>query len=262
MNFYIPSRARPDASTPKVLLDYGVPWQFIFLVIRPDEVELYKDVPFQQIVLPKTVNGLSATRQWIVELSYKGHHIDTLAVMLDDDITSFIYKPVTKTFGGVRKMTKTQFEKMIREFSRLLTDGDVLAASTQDRVSLARPNKSSWNFHTRVGQVMFLNVQALRSRNYRFDRVQIYHDQDLALQIVRGGFATATSNRFGHNMRPTYSAGGLQTYRKQKVINESAKKLCKLHPGLVRLKWKEKHGFRVPSRIIAWKKARKEGENK
>lgn len=253
MKFYIPSRGRPGLVTPTTLKHYGIHRNDIIVVVRLDEVGLYaRPDGFNILVLPKRIEGLASTRQWILEVAsgVGGRHW-----MMDDDITGFLFKPNKAKFGGVREATKSNFYRMLEDADYHIDSGATVY-STQDRMSIARPSVRPFNEYTRIGQCMYIDHNECRFKGYRFDRTEIYHDQDLALQIVRGGDKTVTSNMFGHKMRPTYAKGGLQTYRKQKVINAAAKRLCELHPGLVKLRWKKKHGFNVPSRIISWKKAR------
>lgn len=253
MKFYVPSRARPNFCTPMTLERYGVPKKDIVLVLRPDERRMYEPLSYPVLWLPKKIEGLSATRQWIVDNTR-----DQIHCQIDDDITGFLIKkrPLDR-WGGIITMFEVEFARMVSEFQTALALGEIVAGSTQDRVALARPHGSAHHDYTRIGQVIFLNASYLRRAGYRFDRCQIYADQDMALQIVSNGGVTRVSNVYGHSMRPTYAPGGVQIYRNQKVINASAKKLCDLHPGLVKLRWKQKGKFKVPSRVILWKKAAK-----
>ena len=257
MKFYVPSRSRPDLSTPTVLIGYGVRRSDIKIVIRADEWSLYRErwEPDILTVLPKGIEGLSATRQWLLE-----NTVGKYQCQIDDDITSFAFKDKIQEFGGVHTFVKPAgFSLMMKEFVDWLDDG-VVAASTQDRVAVARPSSRRFKDFTRIGQVIFLNRHQILKRDWRFDRCQIYADQDMALQIVRGGGITRVSHEYAHNMRPIYAPGGVQVYRTQRVINASAKKLSDLHPGFVTLKWKQKGKFRVPTRRIAWRKALAESE--
>lgn len=257
MRFYVPSRNRPQCVTPETLIRYGVPSKDIKIVVRPDEYDMYRQEWDDHLlmVLPITVNGLSATRQWLLE-----NTVGKYQCQIDDDITSFGIKASILEFGGVHTFSdKRSFDLMIKKFVDWLEEG-ITAASTQDRVAVARPSSKRYKDCTRIGQVIFLNRHEIVKRGWRFDRCQIYADQDMALQIVRGGGLTRVSHEYAHNMRPIYAPGGVQVYRTQKVINSSAKKLCELHPGLVTLKWKQKGKFKVPTRRIAWRKAALEGD--
>ena len=249
MKFYVPSRGRPSCQTPHTLHRFGVQKQDIIVVVRPDEQNKYADIGFELHVLPKKVQGLSQTRQHLIEQFTKIH------CQIDDDITGFLFKPDTSQWAVVPITKVSAFRKMIDIFEQWLDTG-ITACSTQDRVGLAHPSNSSFKDYARIGQMIFLNPKTIIRRGYRFDRVKLYADQDMALQIVRGGDVTRVSCTYGHTMKPTYAPGGCQAYRNQKCIDESANKLVKLHPGLVRLRWKRKGKFNVPSRIIAWKKAR------
>lgn len=257
MRFYVPTRARPDCITPRTLVKYGVDPKQIILVVRPDEWKLYRPLSetYQVVVLPKNIEGLSATRQWILEHD-EGN--GDLHCQIDDDITGFIWKKDT-TKWRMRPMDTKMFDAMVTEFEWWLLDG-ITAVSTQDRVGLARPNGKGFAEYTRVGQVIFLNCKHILAKDWRFDRVKLYADQDMALQIVRGGGITRVSNHYGHTMRPLRAPGGCSVYRDQACIDAAATKLLALHPGLIKLRWKDKDGLSIPSRVISWKKARTQGE--
>jgi len=253
MRIYIPTRSRPHFSTldalPQTLRSSTV------VVVRADEADMYEEVVFSKkgrnpwiAVLPKKVEGLAATRQWILK-----HGQGEVIAMLDDDITSFCTKDDLEKFGGVRAMSMRETIRMFEELYGVMDY--YTCVSTVDRMALARPSKTEFNFPSRAGQSMFINRKVAMKRGYRFDRIAIYHDQDFALQIARDGRKCATSNRYGHNMRPLYAKGGLQTYRDQSLVDECANKLVKLHGDLVTLKWKERNGMNIPTRSINWKRA-------
>lgn len=252
MNFYVPTRARPNCCTPQTLESYGVPTHQIILVIRQDEQQLYEELGYPMTVLPPKVEGLSATRQWIIE------NVPVPHCQIDDDITGFLEKPVYGEWK-VRPIKSYRFWDMISLFKSWLDNG-VIAASTQDRVGLARPSTGGYTSHTRIGQVIFIHGKKVTNAGWRFDRVKLYADQDMALQIVRAGYDTRVSNQFGHSMRPLREPGGCSVYRDQDCIMDAAFSLERLHKGLIKLEWRDKNGLRIPSRRIAWKKARQEGE--
>jgi hypothetical protein len=251
MRIYIPTRSRPNFSAMSALPEYL--HHDVYLVLRKDEVALYANTVCHKMILPKKVEGLAATRQWILENAE-----DEFICMMDDDITHFLFKPVLSTFGGLVRATNANIDALFHTMERWLDEG-VVCASTADRMALARPAEKYFAQPSRVGQVMFIDRWTAMERGYRFDRVQIYHDQDFALQILRGRDMTRISTKHGHAMRPTYAKGGLQTYRNQNVIDESAQRMLELHPGLITLKWRDRLGYSIPTRIIKWKQAMQEG---
>lgn len=258
MRIYIPTRARPHFSTISAL-----PVMYhsrVRVVVQKHEYELYRDVIREKyprvpdpMVLPKSIDTLAETRQWII-----GNADDRIIAMMDDDITSFCTKDDLGKFGGVRSMSQKETSFMLGVMKSYIESGRV-CVSTVDRMALARPSKTELTEPSRAGQVMFIDVEKCIDRDYRFDRIAIYHDQDFALQIARDGEICATSNRYGHNMRPLYAKGGLQTYRSQTLIDRCAKKLVSLHGDLVTLRWKERNDMNIPTRSINWKRAYKLG---
>lgn len=267
MHIYIPTRGRAD-HVPTI---HALPTSALkktWLVVRPEERNLYenyasmikKATGSKPKVMTLTRNlPLHMARQEILEHG-KGRAI----AMMDDDIRSFLTKPRIDQ----RLIRPVEYDTDLEQIFTTLEAGllsmpRLACISTVDRVALSRPATSEISGPSRAGQCMFIRRDLAVKHNWRFDRIEIYHDQDFALQILKSGFISCVSNRYGHNMRQTYHpVGGLQTYRDQNLINRSAEKLMKLHPGLVKLKWKDRAGFKVPSRIIQWKKAYAMGVSK
>src|SRR5262245_13998567 len=96
---FIPSRGRAT----KLVTPYTLPKELrnrCIVVVRPDEIDQYEDLHqrLEFAELPKSVEGLSATRQWILHNSENRWH-----VQLDDDITAINFKSDSTKFGGLRK---------------------------------------------------------------------------------------------------------------------------------------------------------------
>jgi hypothetical protein len=81
----------------------------------------------------------------------------------------------------------------------------------------------------------------------------------MTLQLLRAGYPNAVITEFVHNQAGSNTEGGCSAYRDAKMMESSARKLAKLHPGFVKVVTKETKtswggGERVDVQI-AWKKA-------
>jgi len=248
----IPTRARPEVKT-----FYNLPKEIqkrTVLVIRPDEEWLYEAIPCKKIMLDKGVEGLSPTRQWILD-----NIDDRYVIQLDDDFSSYSFKPDMRQWKLI-KATPRQVVEMF-ELVDFWLRKCVVHAGIMDRVRAAQPSKSGEEYSENTLCMQFLGYdqKILQEEGVRFDRVRLAQDKDVCLQLLERGYGNRVSKRFSYNCSGTDTTGGCAVYRTEKLRIKQAKLLARLHPGIVTQiqKTVKKHGetiTRMKNRV-SWKLA-------
>jgi hypothetical protein len=242
-DIFIPTRGR--AGDVRTLWDLPAKWrERCYLVVRPDEYSDYHtaqrhDQPIGGIVkLPKGIEGISATRQWILE-NAEGKAL----VMLDDDLTGINIKQDHTVFGGVARARNQSlaWDAVLRLMDRWLEQGEAHVSFT-DRVSSARPSTRWWYENGRTSQTLFYNLRIVRGIGARFDRVPLSQDLDMNLQILEAGFTNRVSLKYSFNAKPEDAKGGCSTFRTDTVKEQVCRTMEFLHPGICTYKTKPKYG--------------------
>lgn len=237
MNVYIHTRGRAGKIPTLEWLPRKILGD-VFLVVRHDEVNEYREHHIENYcILPKHINGLSATRQWILE-NAQGRYI----AMLDDDLTRVNFKPQPDYFGGLRKATEKEIEKCFTTMQSWLENEIITLASFTDRMSSARPSSKMYYENGRVSQVFVMDRKIILNNKCRFDRVELAQDADMVLQLMKKGLRNRVWTRYSFNARGEDSAGGCSIYRNEELRKKVYAKMEKLHPGIVTTHWREKFG--------------------
>lgn len=223
---YIPTRGRPSVPT-----FWALPEELqrqTTLVIREDEEELYQCVPVDYVLLPKKVEGLSATRQWILENS--GRYV----MQLDDDFASFNIKPHMDDWKLMRASPR-QIVDLFNLVDYWITE-KVAHAGIMDRVRAATPStRGQYQTRQLCAQFLAYDNRVLRKEQIRFDRVLLSQDKDVCLQLLELGYENRISRRYSYNCKAGDSPGGCALYRTEKLRREQSDLLANLHPeGIIR----------------------------
>lgn len=236
---YIPSRGRWE----KLLTPYALPAPLrkrCIVVVRQDEVRRYMIAhakrDFDLAILPKHVNGLSATRQWILDQSG-----DDVLIMLDDDITGINLKADPTKYGGVVKVDNRYFTNCFNLMYRWI-DAGFVHVSFADRFVAARPSKNDYYENGRIAQALFYERSVLVNNHIRFDRVPLMQDLDVNLQLLGLGYKNRVSTNYSFNSRWYGSPGGCEAYRTTELHDHVGRRMEKLHPGITKLVPKPKGG--------------------
>jgi len=251
---YIPTRGRAGCVTTLAALTEELRAD-AHLVVRRDEYNSYiNNYPNTSIkVLPPRIEGLSATRQWILEnCRSRG---EGFQCQLDDDITCFNTKDDLTTWS-MRSSTNDDILLAFAGMIGWLIEGKAMASMT-DRVSSARPQKSDWYENGRVSQVFLYNVNMIRNIKARFDRVPIMADLDMTLQILEAGYNNRVWTRYSFSHKKEDSPGGCALYRTDEMKLEVAQKMSELHPGVVTWATKHKYNREYVYTTTSWRKFRR-----
>lgn len=250
-DIYIPSRARAE----KLVTPYTLPKKLrdiTTVVVRRDELDEYEErhptLRFE--ALPKGIEGLSPTRQWILEESSGRLHCQ-----LDDDITAINYKPNPKKFGGLKKADSGMFIDCFHLLEKWMSEGMIGHVSFTDRVSAARPSKGPFYENGRIAQTLFYDRRAIKNAGARFDRVALMQDLDMNLQLLAAGYRNRIATVYSYNVRGEDSPGGCVLYRTDKLKQKVGRQMEKLHPGITTMATKEKYGRTYFYMKTDWRKA-------
>lgn len=256
ITFFIPTLGRMDNQPTMIYLRAGGLLNPT-LVVQPHEYELYRlKYPMCSFMrLPKSVKGISATRQFILENCESRY-----MVMLDDDLRFSRKDPADRT-----KLKETTPQDM----------ADLIAALKSKLLRFAHVGVSLREGNNRKTESHLLNERIIRVVGYdrermppsaRFDRVPLKQDLDMTLQLLRAGLPNCSLYEWAQDQVAGSNArGGCSTFRDESLSDKAAQMLHDLHPDfvtLVRKKNSNWKGFGSPDRLetrIAWKQAYEAG---
>lgn len=253
MKIYIPSRARAEQphhtweALPKAAQKRA------YMVVGPKDAPAYLQRFPEDNVLIVDVQGIGKVRQHIIDIS------DGPVLMLDDDISFF-----TRREDDERLLQKAQ--------PKDITAGLALMEKTLGRFAHAAfairegANRNTEPFisNIRCLRALGYNAKYLKKEGVRFDRLPVMEDFDVALQLLRKGYPSATINTLLQDQGASNAPGGCSTYRSMEVQAKGADGLKRLHPDFVTVvtknakskdAWAERRDVRVQ-----WKKAYEEGQ--
>lgn len=256
MEIYIPTLGRYDCLKT---INF-IPEKYFhktFLVVIEKEYSKYKKLYKNILVLPKTIKGISPTRQWIMNQSGDKH-----IAFFDDDLIFQKRKEKNKltsckNIGGLLSLWK-----------QWLSEGIALVG-----VSSRNGNNRIIEEYTENNRVMCgyaLNKDIYFKENLNFTDMEVMEDFHLTLSLLKKGYKNRISYLYAHSQPSSNSHGGCSTFRNFELQKQAAYKLSMLHPGLVKIvtkttknSWEgmnKKEGLNKNIRvdvIISWKKAYK-----
>lgn len=238
MIIYIPSRGRAGLVTTPAALPKQLA-KLCTIVVRHDEIEEYREASpdLRYLVMPKGVEGISATRQWILDKA-KGKYL----CMVDDDITGFCFKPLSTKYGGIRRCKAS---KLVPAFKLLLSwvqSGKFAHVGISERYMAARPSERPWFENNRMGQFTIWNLTLLKCLKLRFDRVPLMQDLDMNLQLLAHGYPSRVLTRVSFVAKPENYKGGCSIFRTTPFKMRACRKLANIHKGIIEVHLKEKGG--------------------
>jgi hypothetical protein len=254
MKIFIPSLNRADQKwhtwdglPPSVQKD-------AYMVVGPKDAPAYFQRFGEDNVLVVDIKGIGAVRQHIIDIS------DGAVLMLDDDLSFFTRREDDPKL--LQKADKVAVRAMITRMARLLEQ--YAHASIAVREGANRNPHDELLFNQRCLRALGYHAPTLKELGVRFDRLPVMEDFDVALQLLRKGFPSATLNRWCQDQGASNAPGGCSSYRSLKVQSKGARGLAKLHPDYVTVVQKEAKGggeWAVREDVrVQWKKAFEQGE--
>lgn len=265
MKIYIPSRGRADDRLLKGPAAQMPPGLDVSYVVPPSEADAYRAALHENGVAATVIEcdqpGIARTRFWIGQHADRNGH--SKFCMMDDDI-GFLVRSSPDSWK-LRGTTPAEVGEAISWLEGML---DKYAhASLSTREGNNRPGTGSRDTMI-VVNTRTLRVLAYRTRDFlsvKHCRVLVMEDFDVNLQILENGGENVVSFWYAQGQRMTNEDGGCSTYRSHALHEACAKKLAKLHPGLVQLRQKQNKtdadGFGTRTEVtIQWKAAAAKGQ--
>ena len=245
MWIYVVTRGRPNAKDQHTLNNLPEVWLKRTTVVCPKEERHFFDDVYGVPTLTPRVTNITAKRKWILE---HGQHEKIL--MLDDDLR-FHVKPTPKlstllVLGGASK------QNLIRMFDQLDKKLDTHAhVGISDRF-MNNFTVDEWKETCKALHALGWR-RSVVLKHCKLDRVMCGVEHDLTLQLFEAGYPNAVYF-WGTQSEPAGRAapGGTSLYRTNKMIWEDARKMEKLHPGIVKVVPTDGP---LPKVRIAWRKA-------
>lgn len=254
MRIYIPTYGRSDRQVTwdnlPVLLQYDT-----HLVVQHRERLSYDNEKYPTIVMPREIEDIGKTRQWLIDTSPSA-----FIIMFDDDLDFAVRRadePTKFLPANGRDMIN-----MVDTIRQSLYEG-YLMVGVSGREG-ANYDTSQFKEASRQLRVHAINVHKFRKLGIRFDRLPFMEDFDATLQLLEKGYPNRVLNGWVHNQRGgSNAAGGCSETRTLERHNEAAAALQSMHPKFVRLVQKESGnwgGARTDVNI-QWKKAYEYGKS-
>jgi hypothetical protein len=218
--------------------------------------------PGKVLRLPKEINKLSPTRQWIWDEFYSTRHM-----VLDDDFDHFKNKTPANRLPEVKvdtkwvshNMTDEEFDDAFDMFNRWCDEEQIYHGGFS--TSWTVPDERWWPImdNVRIATNCYFDSKNL-PRNLIWDRLETSQDFDANLQLLTQGFANRVSTKYRVTVGGTNIKGGCSTYRTAETMSRVHKQLAELYPDFVHLKTKvPKSGPMAGQEFIAchimWRKA-------
>jgi hypothetical protein len=256
MYIVIPSAGRPDKQPTLKAMPINSLRGRLFLVVRKEDRLVYRKwkKDCQVISCPAAVQGVAATRQWVLE------NFQPKVCMLDDDMT---FSARTGDGVALKKATPSDIEKMFDLLESWLDEG-FLHVGVSQRAGNNRI-KSPFVETTRMNNVYAFRSKEILEVGGRFDRLKVMEDFDLTLQLLRKGYKNRVTYDYAWGQGQSGAEGGCSLYRTWDMQRKAAQALQVLHPGLVKIKIKKSKkawegiGDERVDVNIAWKQAYNKG---
>lgn len=197
--------------------------------------------PSEVVYQPEGVEGIAATREWILT-GLAPQRGARYVLMLDDDM-DFCYKPDPRAAKLETIKDKDRMLRMLGTLDGWLREGFVHVGIAARQGSNNAQNLVPYRDCTRMMNAYAYDVERLQQlinvRVVQLGRVPVMEDFDLTLQLLRAGYPNRVSFEYVWNQRGSGAEGGCSTYRTPELQALAATRLAELHPGFVKTKEKE-----------------------
>lgn len=263
MKIYIPSRGRVGLQKTVERLGRDINRRFDTVVVcPPNEVTKLKNevMAHEADVMPCKAEGISATRQWILDHARKNK--EGVALMLDDDLPTWRKRSGEKNERQETPYTKAttkEIEEGLATFAKLMEGYAHGSIGHALFCQVSPPIK----YNSRMLRALAYNVDHI-PKDVKF-RLPVMEDFDMELQLLTRGFSSLTYNGIVQDQHQNNSEGGCSSYRTLEVQAAAAHELHRLWPSYVTVvtrapsrEWIGMGGERTDVRVN-WRAAAKAG---
>lgn len=228
MRIYIPSRGRANN-----VVTYGeFPRRVrsrIHVVVPESEAEEYAANDLPIITVPDEF-GIAEVRQFILEHHWEEHgSTDPRFLMIDDD-----FKFSTRRKDNPGKFSRSTKEDIIRMLTTAHKELENYAHLGIARRQQAHRLPPYIDFFKRISGATGYDASVVMKVGARFDRIALFEDFDMTLQLLRHGYPSAMITEFVYNQEYSQQPGGMSTYRTPELQKECAEALAAKHSGYVK----------------------------
>lgn len=225
------------------------------LVVQPQEERLYAHIG-PTVVLPPTVKGIAATRDWIIYNMEGGPHV----CMLDDDLHFAVRRDDDRT--KFRQPEVHDIRGMINAIDASLESHPHVSIGSREGGNRVTDPVS---YNTRMMRVLAYDRHTLKRHGVTFAPMEVMEDFHVTLQLLRLGYDCAVLNNWVSNQAGGSAApGGCSAFRTLAVQANNARLLAARHPGFVKVVQKQTKtawgGQERTDVVVQWKQAAAAGK--
>lgn len=259
----IPTHGRPNAQ--KTLMQFPPELRKRILVVtttQEDAEAIKRGYEHDNVVWTGTsVKSIAAKRHWIME------NVDSdFPFMMDDDMYFFarchpsqrhivdgLWKPTQKDITLLPKATEEDMKEMVAKLSSMARYS-YHAVGLSSRMGNDRvPTEEKEN--TRLMHAFGINRKVYRTEGLDFREVPVREDMNIALHMLRRGYKNGVLYSHMCSPGPYDAPGGASLERSLVQSNAMARKLARVHPGLVRVAAKDYKNKPRLEVVCSWQKA-------
>lgn len=226
------------------------------LVVSPDEISDHMKRRRKVISCPVQGTGMATVRQWMLDWCYENGIEKVL--MIDDDLRLQKRREDLKVIG---ESTPDQQLEMIDWVEKTLDRYDHCAFT--ERNTAWDDAEEAQEVSKGIQCVGYNVTRIIEETDCRFNKdvppwffIEDYH---MTLQLFKAGRPNLVSRVYRVNFGPSNADGGCSSHRTPKKMEEAARLLETLHPGIVQAVEKEtktSYGGGVRWNVkVQWKKA-------
>lgn len=223
---YIPTRGRVgNQPSYNSLVATGIE---TILVCPPDEEALHRDLGYA--VVPCPAEGISATRQWIMDQDW----IPNKVMMFDDDLRFAVRRLDDR--NKFLPAEVTDVKTMLDRMELMLDQVPMVGLCNRGGANNTPVKDVPVAMNKRMFDVQCFDTAWFRKNNIRY-RTPLMEDFDITLQALTQGFPNALlTTHTKDNIGAANAGGGCSTYRTMAGQAEAALWLAQKWPAFVQVR--------------------------
>lgn len=228
MHVYIPTLGRLD--NQRTLKELPQRWlKKTKLVVAKHEAKAHKKEYGERRVMVAPVEGISATRQWIIE-----NALSRYVMFLSDDLLFNV------RYEGIRlrRAKPAEVGEMLDLLMRWLKKEKFAHVGVSPRGG-NNHCEADYMEITRMNDAYAYDTEVLLKEGYRFDVVPLMQDFHMTLELLKGGYPNRVTYKYAWGQQGSNAKGGCSLYRTPELLDQTAKKLSTLHAPFVTVRAKK-----------------------
>lgn len=257
---YIPTRGRVGRQVTREYFPAST------LVVPVDELQAYQAEPGSMLACPREIDGISATRQWILETATEDY-----VIMMDDDLRFYTWEDMDNPVKLVKFDDVPTLAECLYQVILAIRAAKVIHATIGPRMFAPERIKRGeryWRYVVKANNVhIYDRTRVLEEMNggdsgntFSFMDVKLMEDYHVTLSLLRRGYHNLEYNGMVWNQDQSGMRGGCSEYRDEAMQAQAAHQLKELHDQFVTVERKHSSSARgaMSTRTdvkINWRKA-------